>query len=423
MKQFYSLPYGRTTLDFEFPSDCEVDVFEPVHTPGAADPRLEVQLALDRFAADGAPGGFGSTSRVAIAINDKTRPVPHQHILPPLLERLASLGIVPENIRFLVATGTHTPLPPDEFERVLPAEILARYPAASHDCDDQENLVHLGITSRGTPVAINRTFMEADLRIVVGTLEPHHFMGFSGGAKTAGIGLAGRETINRNHTLLMHPNARIGAYEDNPIRMDLEEIGSLIGIHLAVNVILNDRREIVHALAGSPLAVMEAGVPVARSISLTPVPHAYDLVIASAGGHPKDINLYQAQKAITPASLLTRDNGVILLVAACPEGSGSAGFEAFMQDVHTPQGVLEKFKHEGFRIGPHKAFQIARDAQRVHLIALTELPADKVQRLLLSPASSPQAALAQAFQRLPDNPQIAILPKAAQTIPILMVHQ
>ena len=419
MTRSFKLPYGRTQRSFKFPQDSVIDVYEPVETPGTVDPKTEINGALDRLIDGGAFEQFRGAKRVSIAINDKTRPVPHDQILPPMLERLRLLGIPAENTQFFIATGTHTPVPDDEFERILPAEILEHYSVISHDCDETSNLVYLGVTSRGTPVWINRKFLAADLRVVVGNLEPHHFMGFSGGVKTAGIGLAGRDTINRNHALLMHPNARIGAFEDNPIRLDLEEIGRLIDIHLAVNVILNGKREIVRALAGSPLAVMQAGIPISRAITQTPVPHLYDLVIASAGGHPKDINLYQAQKAISHASLLVRDQGVIVLVAACPEGSGSAGFEAFMQDVHSPQEVFEKFQCEGFEIGPHKAFQIARDANRVRILALTELPAEKVRQFLLTPVKNPLEALEFAGKWLPPDPKIAIMPKATQTIPIL----
>ena len=421
MPQSFLLPYGQSHVCFEFPDDQEIDVYEPVDTPGADDPVEEVRTALETLIDGSKFTQFSGARSAAIAINDKTRPVPHHHILPPLIDQLKELGIPELNIRFFIATGTHTPMPRDEFERVLPKEFLGRFSVESHDCDDLQNLQYLGQTSYGTPVWINRRYLEADLRIVVGTLEPHHFMGFSGGAKTAGIDLGGRETINQSHALLMHPNARIGAYDDNPIRQDLEEIGALIGIHLAVNVVLNAKREIVRALAGSPLAVMRAGIPIARAISQTPAKHPYDLVIASAGGHPKDINLYQSQKALSHAGLIIRERGVIILVAACPEGSGSAGFEAFIQGIHTPQEVFAKFEREGFRIGPHKAFQIARDVSRANIIAITDLQAEKSKQFLLTPADNPQHALELAAQWLPKDPKIAILPKATQTIPILPI--
>ncbi len=167
---------------------------------------------------------------------------------------------------------------------------------------NKESLVALGETRRGTPVTVNRDFLQADLRIVVGNIELHPFMGMSGGVKSAAIGLAGRATIDTNHRMMTHPSARPGSVEDNVIRQDTEEIGEMIGVHFALNAILNDRREVVTALAGSPAAVMKHGVPVAQDLFQVRIPHLFDLVLASPGGHPKDINFYQAQKGLSNAA-------------------------------------------------------------------------------------------------------------------------
>lgn len=416
--QAFSLPYGSGQITFDLPANLSTDLIVPRDIPAASDPLQVVRSGLETWLQRGGIELLAQVQTAAIAINDKTRPVPHQHMLPPLLEMLEAYGIKSENIRFHIATGTHQPMPAEEFPRVLPAEMIARYHVESHDCDDPNNLVSLGTTRRGTPVTCNRRFYEADLRIVVGNIEPHHFMGFSGGIKTAGIGLGGRECINTNHILLMEPNSTIGRYTGNPIREDLEEMGPLLKVQLALNVILNGKKEIVHAVAGSPLEVMEAGIPLSRAIFQTPVSKRYDLVIASPGGHPKDINLYQAQKALTHASLLTKDGGVVILVAACPEGSGSAGYENFMRRVTSFEEVPERLLSEGFQIGPHKAYQIARDAVRLNIIVLSKMPAELVRDLLrLQPASSPAEAVATALRYLPADPEIAILPRATNTIP------
>jgi nickel-dependent lactate racemase len=242
-------------------------------------------------------------------------------------------------------------------------------------------------------------------------------MGFSGGAKTAAIGLSGRETICTNHMMLMHPDSILGNYETNPIRQDMEDIGRLVNSHVALNVVLNTQKEVVRALAGSPIAVIQAGIGVARQVCQTPVKQLYDLVIASPGGAPKDINLYQSQKAIAHSSLIIRDGGVLILVAACPEGSGSAEFEHFMHDVHSYDEVFEKMQHDGFEIGPHKAFQIARDGRRIHILLLSELPDQRVRDFLLQPVSNASEALQRAMQMLPPQFTAAVLPKATNTIP------
>jgi nickel-dependent lactate racemase len=305
-----------------------------------------------------------------------------------------------------------------EFPDILPDEIIRRYAISAHDADSKD-LVNLGETSRGTAILANRRFMEADYRIVVANIEPHHFMGFSGGAKSAAIGLAGRKTINQNHALLSHPLAKTGHFVDNPMRQEVEEIGQRMDIQFALNAILNNNKEIVRVLAGQPLAVIEAGVPIARSICQVRVDHLYDMVIASAGGHPKDINLYQSQKALTHAALLTRDNGIIILLAECPDGPGSSGYEKFMDGITSFDQVFKRFSQQGFAVGPHKAFLVARDASRVRIRLYSSMKPQTTNRLLLTPVTDVNQAINQALDDLAGSPRVALMPIAAITIPML----
>jgi nickel-dependent lactate racemase len=413
-----SLPYGKKYLDFEIPQGYQADVIAPSDVPGDPNPLKVVGQAI------WAPLGptleaFSGARSVAIAINDKTRPVPHELLLPPLLQEMQRAGIPAKAVRFFVATGTHPPMPAADFLRILPAEIIENYAVVSHNCDDLENLVELGTTQHGTKVLVNKLYHQSDLRIVVGNIEPHHFAGFSGGVKSAAIGLAGRETINHNHTMLADQKAVIGEYDHNPLRQDIEQVGKMIDIQFAVNAVLNGNKQIVKAYAGDPVAVMQAGIPEVRKICQTYVNHRYDVVVASVGGYPKDINFYQSQKALTHAALLTKDGGTIILVAACPEGSGSQPYEAFMQDIHTFPEVFEKFKSEGFRVGPHKAFQVAREGVRIQIVLVSDMDAGLVSRLLLTPAINLKEAFAKVRGGLSPAMQIAIMPRATNTIPII----
>lgn len=436
MAQFH-LPYGKTQLTFTLPDDLDVQVLAPCHAAGAADELGAVAQALDltplpspeRSAAQ-ERGGAGGGVRCAIAINDKTRPVPHKYLLPPLLARLEAAGFASSDITLLIASGTHPPMPPAEFGTVIPEGILGRYPAFSHDAEDAANLVYLGDTTAGTPVWVNRRWWEADLRIVVGDIEPHQFMGFSGGVKSAAIGLAGKRTVNANHAMMSHPLAQIGRYEDNPCRRDVEEIGQLMGVHYALNAVLNEERQIVHALAGDPRAVMQAGIPLVRAIFQVEVTAPFDLMIVSPGGHPKDINLYQAQKALGHATLVMRPAGTVILAAACPEGAGSKSYEEWMAEpgMTSHQAVLERYAREGYRIGPHKAFQIARDASRVRLLTVSDMAPDFARRLLLNPVAdrpglaAPEQlaqAVSAALAALPPGARIGVMPWANATIPVV----
>jgi len=426
--QTFILPYGKETISCSLPDQFQADHIEPAYISPAADPLAVVRAAIENPVDDihlaehlQAEGAINLS--VAIAINDKTRPVPHHHLLPPLLDHLRSLGVPDSAVRLFIATGTHLPMPPEEFERVLPASIVERYTVLSHNIDDEANFTPLGVTARGSQVLVNRQFYESNLKIVTGNIEPHHFAGFSGGYKTAAIGLGGRSTINHNHAMLAEPESRIAEFDHNPLRQDIEEMGDQIGVQFALNVILNGDKKIVHAVAGSPRAVMKAGIPISQGVCQTAVSgERYDLVIASVGGAPKDINFYQSQKAITHASLFTRDGGVILLTAACPEGSGSQSYEQFMEGLSSPQAVFDKFRHTGFRVGPHKAFQVARDAARVHIVLLSQIPAGLVSRLLMTPARNMDEAMDASLRLLGasrhDPLRVAVLPRATNTIPV-----
>lgn len=414
------VPYGKTTLQATLADTfAQVEHILPRTVAPAPHPQATVEQALINLLGDMPP--LGSGVRVAIAINDKTRPVPHDILLPPLLAMLHRRGVRAEDITFVIATGTHPVMPPQEYALILPQHIIENYRIVCHDALDDANLLHLGVTSGRTPVYINRHYMQSDVRIVVGNIEPHQFMGFSGGVKSASIGLAGKVTINHNHAMMMQPEARLGEYERNPARQDVEEIGRMIGIHIALNAILNGKRQIIEALAGNPVQVMQKAIPRVQSIYQVPVSAPYDVMIVSPGGYPKDINVYQAQKALGHASLVVREGGTIILCAACEEGTGSQAYEEWVLEggVDSHQAVFERFRHEGFRVGPHKAYQISRDASKTRVMLISDMAPDFVRRLLLHPLPDLQTALDKALDGLQADVRIGIMPLANATIPML----
>jgi nickel-dependent lactate racemase len=336
------------------------------------------------------------------------------------MELLTALGISDEAITFYVAGGLHPPMAPDEYPEILPEDLLQRYRVISHNAEDKDHLTYIGETSHGTPIWSNQSYVQSDIKIVIGNIEPHQFVGYSGGVKSAAIGLSGVETINRNHALMTHPASQLGEYETNPARQDVEEIGQRMGIHIALNAILNQDKEIVHVLAGDPVAVMQAGVPISRQICQVAVCHQYQLIISSPGGHPKDINVYQAQKALAHAARITRPGGVIILAAACPEGTGSPHYENWALGKSSYAEVLEQFRSEGFRIGPHKAYQIARDACNIRLLFCSEMDEDLARALLLNPVRDVQNAIDAALKDVQSGEHVGVMPHAASVIPYLI---
>jgi nickel-dependent lactate racemase len=414
----FTFHYGHGTTDFSISEKYDIlQILPALLTPKQPETQIIDQAFSNPVNGFDFHSLVSPASTVAIVVNDKTRPVPNQLLIPPLLERLQLAGIKPENIRFIIGMGTHIPMPQSEFGKILPQAVVENYLVTAHNCDDNLNLVEKGISSRGTPVLVNRQFSDADLHIVVGNIEPHHFAGFSGGVKSAAIGVCGRKTINANHSLLLQNGSKVGNYETNPLRQDIEEIGRLIGVDLALNVVMNTEKQILSCFWGRPEEVMQAGITVSRTVSMQPIPNPVDLVIASAGGYPKDINLYQAQKAMTHASLTLKPGGILLLAAACEEGIGSQGYEAFMKGVDSFDAVTKKFSQQGFSVGPHKAIQIARIARDHPILLMSQLPPERVKELLLTPVASIEVGLKQALYIKPNLQSIAILPFAVSTIP------
>ena len=413
-----TIPYGKGRLEVSLPDDWSVTELHPNGARPLADPAAAVEAALDSLSTP-LRDRLQGARKIAVAVNDKTRPVPHDLLLPPLIALFERLAISPTQVTFLIATGAHHPMTSDEFPAILPPEVYERFRVVSHDAKAEGDNVQIGATSRGTPAAFDRRFVDADFRIVVGNIEPHQFMGFSGGVKSAVIGLAAFETVNRNHSLMTEPGSRLGEYDDNPARQDVEELGRILRIDLALNVVLNDDKKIVEVICDDPVEAMRRGIPVVRRQFEVPVEGAFDLTITSPGGHPKDINLYQAQKALAHAALITRPGGPIILVAACPEGTGSDDYESWVGGLSSHEEVVARFKSEGFRVGPHKAYQISRDAMGREVYLVSEMAPDRVRRLLLVPSPSLDEALAAAGTELGGSGRVAVMPYANATIPVV----
>ena len=413
----YQLPYGHSHITVEIPPSFQADLLIPEIADPLPDPDQAIRNALAAPIGKNKWHDFSQAKTVGIAINDKTRPVPKPNPIQHLLDYLDELGFKPEQITLFVGSGTHAAIPNSEFSRILDQSILDRYRVMVHDCD-QSPMIDLGKTSDQTPIQINADYYQCDLKFSVGNIEPHHFMGFSGGVKTAAIGLASRATIAANHARLTHPQAHTGVYHINPLRQEVEEIGRKAGVHFCLGTILDEEKHILKVHFGDPLAVMGAAIPIVRRLFGVSVPAPYDLVIASPGGAPKDINLYQSQKALTHAARITCDQGWVILTAACPEGSGSKAYETYVTEAKSHQAIIQHFADGYFKVGPHKALLIAKEAIRVNIILASDLSPQTVKGWKLTP-SIPELIdelVKWITSKLPHNARIAILPAATRTM-------
>lgn len=413
------VPYGREKQSCNVPESVQCMYGKLRQVEPELDTSIQIRLAIENLIGDIKQDKLLKAQTVAIAVSDITRPVPSRLILDELITWLEQWGITEDQIIVLVGGGLHRPASADDLKYILGENLLNRVKnIVAHDADDEEMLAFLGTSAQGTPVYVNKYFTQADYRIVTGMIDAHQFMGFTAGAKGAVIGLGGRPTITGNHARLFRHGAELGRLEDNPARLDLEDIGKIIGVDMIVNVVLNDKKQVVKAVAGHPIEAHRHGAEFAKGVFGVPMEPAH-IVIASPGGFPKDINLYQAQKALTPAFQIVKEGGTIILVAQCIEGSGEESFEQEMSLHKTPREVVESFAAREFVIGPHKAYLWARTLDKARTIIVSDqISSTLAKTLMVEVASSLQEALDMALPNY-TSPKVAVLPNASSMIPVI----
>jgi nickel-dependent lactate racemase len=363
---------------------------------------------------------------VAIAVSDESRPTPIKELLPLLLKRLykAFPRLRPERITIVIGAGLHPPLDEKGIRRLVPESVAPGCRVISHDAVNSR-MTDLGRTSRNTPVLLNSEFATADLKLVIGNIDPHQFVGFTGGAKGGVIGCGSKKTVAANHGLMFHEKAYVANIAGNPVRADIDEAGRMAGISFVINVVMDASNRVVKLLAGDPVAVYQEGAKTCAAIYGVPIREKFDIAIASCGGHPKDICLYQAQKGLAHAALAVKPGGKILLLAACPQGVGDDVYLEYVSRFPTPQAALEDFKRLGFKMGAHKAYLFGRTLVAYDVAIASDLSPDILSKCHLK-ACDPQATIERwiagerlwrhgARRHFPGRPKVAVIPNANTT--------
>ena len=307
----------------------------------------------------------------------------------------------------MFALGGHRPHTPEEQRTLVGEEVAASgVRLLDHDRDD---CVPVGTTSRGTPFAVFRRYLEADLRVCTGNIDYHHFAGFSGGAKAVLPGISSADAMRINHGMMLADAARAGVLDGNPVGEDVDEAGGMAGIDFLFNVVLDERRRVIRAVAGDHRAAHRAGVAVYDACCDRRVDVPVDIVVASPGGAPKDVNLYQALKALENVVGALRDGGVLVLVARCGEGLGNAIFERWMAEMEEPDDLVRRIRHE-FVLGGHKAAAIAAHLKRVELFVVSAMPAHVVRGMHMTPFATLDGAVAAALARCGGGSRVLVVP-------------
>jgi nickel-dependent lactate racemase len=412
------LKYGEELRPIRIPDKADVTILKPNALPELDSIQDALQYQLEQ------PTGSLSLlallqgkrpERIAIAIPDETRPAPVKEIVPPLLVHIYRTlpNLKASAINIVIGGGLHPPPDLEVQQRILPQNMVPGCNILLHDANNSP-VTEYGVTSRGTPVKINADFAAADFKIVIGQIDPHQFVGFTGGSKGATIGCASAETIEHNHGLMFSDHAKVGVHRDNPVREDLNEAGRMIGLDFAINVVMNTEKKVVQLLAGDPEAVLFEGSKTCAAVYGVNLTHKFDIVVASCGGLPKDISLYQAQKGLNLASHAVKKGGKILLLAACTQGVGDDIYFDYVCQFATPDEVLHDFQNLGFKMGAHKAYLFGRTLANYDVAVLTDLDPAILRKCQLR-AADPSQVITEWVDGFEKTPQLAIIPNANTT--------
>lgn len=352
--------------------------------------------------------------KVAILTSDISRPLPSYDVLPAVLEELERAGASMEDVTVVFALGSHRGHTREEQCRLVGEDCFRKVRCVDSDPGD---CIHMGVTDKGTPVDITRAVAQADVRICLGNIEFHYFAGYSGGVKALMPGASTPAAIQVNHRMMTSEKACAGCLEGNPVREDIEQAGTICPIHFIVNVVLDEHKHIVHAVAGHPVTAHRAGCAYLDRMYRKPIPARADIVLVSQGGAPKDANLYQTQKALDNAKHAVKKGGTIILMGACPEGLGSAKFEQWLTQSPSAHAMVERIGRE-FELGGHKAAAIGMVLENAHIDLVSEMDDDFVRSIFLNPQSSAQAAFDRAMQKYGPDATVIAMPFAGATLPI-----
>ena len=408
------LRYGDGTQILSVPEERLLGIYEPRYLPGLPDLKAAVLSALENPTGGKGLAELASPGKtVAILVDDITRTVPTDRILEIFLPYLDRLGFNIDRITVICAVGAHRALTEKELQDLL-GRFRGRLRVINHDPDDEDNLVPLGSTSLGTKLKINRVFHEADVKLIICDTEYHQFCGYGGGAKSVLPGISDRASIQTCHSRFEAPGAEPGRIEGNPVREEIDEAGRMAGVDLILNVVLNDRKEIVRVFAGDVYEAFAAGSRIVDEMYRVDLAKRADTVIVSAGGWPKDINLYQAQKAIESGVRVVRKGGKVVLLAECREGAGSKLFHQWMTQEKDLDTIIRKIR-EKFILGAHKAFQFARELKWADVFLYSSMDPELIEQYYMHPLGE----FEQIEGIVAGSESIVILPQATTTLPVL----
>ncbi len=409
------VPYGKEgektatisdKLDTSFLEANEVEIMEP---------GMLLNHSLDVPVNSPSITDFLEDARdVLVIVNDATRPTPTKQVMDVIYDKLAHIPM-----KFIIATGAHRGPSHEEYIQIfgdhyekIKDNILV------HDARKSEDMVFLGKSSNGTEMYVNKAGVEAHKIIIIGSVEPHYFAGYTGGRKSFLPGIAGFNTIEQNHKLALVPEARALALEGNPVHEDMVDALKVVKKEIfAIMTVLDKNHSIYAVTAGDIHDSFMAAIDKANEVFAAPIKEKADIVV-SVVKFPGDIDLYQAQKGIDNAKLALKENGILILVAKCRCGIGGKAFADLLGSCDTPQEVLDTIE-KGYKLGYHKAAKMAEIGIWAEMWAVTDVEPETIEKLLIRPFASLQDALDKAIEIKGDSAKILFLMDGGLTVPMV----
>ncbi|MHA1793555.1 MAG: nickel-dependent lactate racemase [Promethearchaeota archaeon] len=424
--------YGKSGIDVEIPDSLRVDIFKPKSIKGLENPIGAVKSsiknpigapALREIVKEKCTHVKKEEIKACIVISDHTRPIPSKYILPPVIEELLDSGLLKENISILVATGLHRKSTMEELKNILGEKILKNYKVIIHEANDDESLVHLGTSSRGTPIYLNQHYVRADIKILTGYVDPHFFAGYAGGRKSVVPGIAGTKTILENHSArnIDHPRARFIFIKDNPIHEDALEIANLVGVDFIINVCLNEKHEIIKVASGGLEKAHGELVKFMNDFVAREIASPYDIVVVNNGGYPLDLNLYQAVKSMSIGEMAVKKGGTIIATNELSDGFGPNVFKEIIEKEGNPERLIAKLKSKELITESQWQVQIlARILLKAEILVVSSMPTKSFEniKLGLKGMKNFKEAMNHAINKHGNDATILILPAGPQLIPV-----
>lgn len=408
--------YGQKELTLSLPDSQVLSVLKPNSVPVSLTDMDEVKRSLATpIGTDRLCKLVRSGDKVVIITSDITRPLPSYRILPYILDELSIAGVRDKDISVVFALGSHRGHTEEEMRKLVGDKVFDRVSCVDSDPSD---CVHLGTTSRGTPVDIFRLVAEADVRICVGNIEYHYFAGYSGGAKAMMPGVSTRDAIQANHSRMVQKEAAAGRLSGNPVREDIDEVAKFCPIDFIVNVVLNEKKQIIYCVSGHYIQAHRAGCTFLDKLYKVTIPQKADVVVVSAGGFPKDINMYQAQKALDNAQHAVKQGGIIVWIASCKLGLGESTFQKWMLEHKKSHDMIEHIQRD-FQLGGHKAAAIAMVLEKAQIFLVSDLEPEFIKSIHFSPYQEASVAVNDAIATMGSNATIIAMPYGGSTLPVL----